>query len=515
MQLETITANIRSRGPWEAIDLGFAMVRAWWISIYTPLAILMLGLIGALLVVIPYEYYWLSLLILWWLKPLYHRLILHVISHQVFGESLTWSASLKALPDLILHTGLLSELTWRRFSLSRGFRLPVWQLERLKGKDRSQRQQLLLGNVHSPAVWLNIAIFNFQIILTFSFLMLIWLFVPEHYAEDLFYKLISNQLTGIGYSVEIIAVLGFVMVMVFLEPYYIAASFSMYLNRRTQLEAWDIELDFRKMAHRLSELQNKLSLLFACAALTLFVSGLTPSPVLADALNETETTLYQEHLSETRFNAEDSARVINEVMQNEHLRQEEITMRWRWKESDDLPELEDQNPFFESFASLFAALIEYSLWILIAVAIIALYRYRDRWLPLLVRLPEEKETLSPDILFGMDVRKESLPSDVVSSARDLWTQGKVRDALSLLYRCALAQLINHDKLPLEHSHTEGDILALSRPVLPDQRQQYLHKLTQSWVKIAYAHEPPSELEMQHLLDHWGNDFAINHSGATA
>ena len=36
MQLDSIAANVRMRSPWEAIDLGFAMVRTWWLIIYPP-----------------------------------------------------------------------------------------------------------------------------------------------------------------------------------------------------------------------------------------------------------------------------------------------------------------------------------------------------------------------------------------------------------------------------------------------------------------------------------------------
>jgi len=259
MQLESIAANVRLRSSWEAIDLGFAMVRAWWAIIYTPLALVLLTLTTLFLVFIPYDYYWLTLLLLWWLKPFYHRLILHIISHRLFGESVTVSDANKKLPHLIFKTGLFSELTWRRFSLSRGFRLPIWQLENLRGKARRKRQNILVGNVHSDAVWLTIALFCFQIILTLSFFMLIWLFIPSYYSDDLFYRLISNQIDGIGYSVEIIVVTGFVVVMVFVEPFYIAASFALYINRRTQLEAWDIELDFRKMSQRMTAADKKLA----------------------------------------------------------------------------------------------------------------------------------------------------------------------------------------------------------------------------------------------------------------
>ena len=36
------------------------------------------------------------------------------------------------------------------------------------------------------------------------------------------------------------------VVVLFLEPFYVAAGFGIYLNRRAELEAWDIEQEFRR-----------------------------------------------------------------------------------------------------------------------------------------------------------------------------------------------------------------------------------------------------------------------------
>ena len=40
--------------------------------------------------------------------------------------------------------------------------------------------------------------------------------------------------------------IGYAMAVLFLEPFYVAAGFAMYLNRRAELEAWDIEQEFRR-----------------------------------------------------------------------------------------------------------------------------------------------------------------------------------------------------------------------------------------------------------------------------
>ena len=510
MQIETIAVNVRTRNPWEAIDLGFAMVRAWWLIIYTPLAILALGMIVALLLFIPYEYYWLSLAALWWLKPLYHRLILHIISHQMFGDTLSWGQALRDLPRLMRTTGLFSELTWRRFSMSRGFNLPVWQLEGLRGSPRSKRQKLLLSNVHSQAIWLTVAIFCFQMILTFSFFMLLWLFVPDYYADDLILSLFTNDLEGMGYSFEILAVTGFVVVMVFLEPFYVAASFALYLNRRTQLEAWDIELEFKKMAHRLTALKAKAApLTSALLALVLALASAPEQAAYADEPTK-ETVRYEETLNTERQNVSESGQVIKQVMTHENLVREKWVKRWRpINEEDTKTEASNSPVWLTLIAQVLAKIIEFSLWLLIFAVIIALYYYREYWIPVVSRQPKRSLPPSPDILFGMDVRSDSLPDDLIGAARQLWEAGKARDALSLLYRGALVHLINQEHLKLKHSHTEGDILKLSQEQLSDTKQAFFGQLTRHWVRIAYAHQPPENADMQYLLEHWTTDFAEN------
>jgi hypothetical protein len=519
MQLESIAANVRMRSSWEAIDLGFAMVRAWWLIIYTPLALLLIALITLFLVVIPYEYYWVTLLLLWWLKPLYHRLILEIISRRLFGESIQISEALKKLPHLIFKTGLLSELTWRRLSMSRGFILPIWQLENLRGAARKKRQQILLNNIHGDAVWLTIAIFCFQLILTGSFFMLIWLFIPADYSEDLLSRLFSNELDGIGYTVEIIAVTGFVVVMTFLEPFYIGASFALYINRRTQLEAWDIELDFRKMSQRMKAADNTLNAIPAILFALCLTLGFMDRPAFAESTeqpqqessqktNEEKVVIPDDFVAEHRLAAEESKRVITEVMQSKGLNHEEKVMGWRYIDKDvEIPEEKETPEWLKSFSGVVAKILEFTLWILVAAGIIALYVFRKYWLPLLETNANTTKTEQPDILFGMDVRSESLPDDVVASARSLWKSGKPRDALSLLYRSALIQLITQEQLELKHSHTEGDILRLSQQELIATRQQYFQQLTKQWVQIAYAHQQPTEADMSYLLDHWEPDFA--------
>jgi hypothetical protein len=49
-----------------------------------------------------------------------------------------------------------------------------------------------------------------------------------------------------NHQIELLSTGAYVLTVLFLEPFYVAAGFGMYLNRRAELEAWDIEQEFRR-----------------------------------------------------------------------------------------------------------------------------------------------------------------------------------------------------------------------------------------------------------------------------
>jgi hypothetical protein len=50
---------------------------------------------------------------------------------------------------------------------------------------------------------------------------------------------------GESAAAEGVLALLYAAVVLALEPFYVASGFAMYLNRRVELEAWDIEQEFR------------------------------------------------------------------------------------------------------------------------------------------------------------------------------------------------------------------------------------------------------------------------------
>jgi len=239
VQLNRIQAVVRPRNPWESLDLGFSMVQQWWKPLYKIWFTLMLPLFLTVFVLF-YENILIATLILWWLKPLYDRILLHFFSRALFGEQPTIRQTLKILPSLLFKT---------RIELARSFNLPVWQLEGLRGPKASQRRRLLRINTRSTAVWLTIVCIHFEVLLQLSLFVLAYLMLPITENTDFFYTLFYEEALWI----DILSLLFMFLIISIIEPLYVAAGFALYLNRRTHLEGWDIELIFRRIATHLAQ----------------------------------------------------------------------------------------------------------------------------------------------------------------------------------------------------------------------------------------------------------------------
>ena len=118
------------------------MVQHNWRLIYPIWTLLLVGFALVVWLLMPVDYLIYAPMLLWWFKPVFDRILLLILSRQLFNQPVSAAQVMTALPALLRNSGLLSALTWRRFSFSRGFNLPIWQLVQLRGVPRKQRQQL-------------------------------------------------------------------------------------------------------------------------------------------------------------------------------------------------------------------------------------------------------------------------------------------------------------------------------------------------------------------------------------
>jgi hypothetical protein len=247
VELDRLSVAVRPRRDWEAMDLGFRLARACaWPLFAATLAVLVpVTLLVALALHRAPEF---AVLALWWLKPLIDRAPLHVLSRAVFGEVPTVRETLRALPAAAWN-GLLASLTWRRIHSRRSFVLPVWQLEGQRGAAWRSRVAVLSRRAGGGATWLTVACLHMELALNIGFYGLLWLLLPQALELDL-----RGFVTGSSPEwFDFVELAFYAAAIAIVEPFYVAAGFALYLNRRTLLEGWDLELAFRRLAARMGD----------------------------------------------------------------------------------------------------------------------------------------------------------------------------------------------------------------------------------------------------------------------
>ncbi|MCP4471581.1 MAG: DUF4129 domain-containing protein [Gammaproteobacteria bacterium] len=493
MDLDKLQVNACIRSGWQALDLGFLMARAWWRLLCIAGLVPMLPLAIVLLAIFFDSPFW-ALLVLWWLKPFWERLPLFIASRMLFDEAPGIWSSMKSLPL----KDILPWLFWRRFSPQRAFDNPVTVLEGLKGAARRQRLRVLHGKYSDVALSNQFVCFLCELLLAFGLLVLFDFFTPDVLGIR-FYDTFGDLTLAGEWLFSLAAIIAMSLVM----PFHTMAGFALYLNRRIELEAWDIEISFRNLAERKRSLQTPARILPAVVLVFgLFGAGV---PGSAEAVIE--------------HDRESSAELIEQILQGKDFGQEREVRKWRFKDMDEEAEEEESFPewiidFFEwleGSQGWWQGLSGIAVWVKILLVVLfaglllyLLRRYRG---PLSRLIRERPKETAPEVLFGLDVTPESLPPDVPQQAIRLWGEGACREALSLLYRASLSRLIERYELAFRASHTEAECAALVRAHGIESLSEYFWQLTQTWRRLAYGHRLPSDDVLHSLCDGWARELS--------
>lgn len=478
MQLERLSVELRPRGGWEALDLGFQMARTWWrpvwgvwLAIYLPLAVVLHAAF--------HDRLWVAVLILWWAKPVLDRFVLHVVSRAVFGAPATVRETLAAWRDIVT-PGALMGLTFFRIDLARSFMLPVWQLERQTGRAANARRSALGKRTRYYAVWLTILCAHFEALGLLSLGLAVDMLAPG--GADAGFELRDLLRGGEGARWDWFDSLCYVAAVSAVEPLYVCGGFALYLNRRAILEGWDIELQLRRLDERL-----RAAVAAAVAAVAIGLAALvTPPPAFA---------------------ADKSAKEeIREVLKAPEFQEYREGKVWRYRgDAKDAKRDQPDIDFWSNLALFLAEIWQALTWVAVAVAVVGLLFALRRWAPLwFERKPAAYR--APDALFGLSVAPESLPDDVAGAAAALVRAGRLREALSLLYRGALSVLVHREHVPLAEGHTEGDCVRAAQQALAPAAGDYFARLVQSWTAAAYAGRLPDARGAEALCREWAPHF---------
>ncbi|RPJ35014.1 MAG: DUF4129 domain-containing protein [Verrucomicrobiaceae bacterium] len=474
MRLDEVTAEIRPRSDWEAVDLGFALVRrdfwrcfsAWWLAVLVPTAATAWWL---------WERPMLWLLLFWWWKPAGSRMVLFELSRRLFGERPAWSRSLKEIPRAwtrrFFHRFILGRLSpWLPVTLA------VEDLEGLRGRAHKQRRQQLARRGEGVVMWIYLIADLAACWFGLAILMLAGMFIPE--GQDGAWQMAleswdpSNPTEIPPLILRVVAVC-VMLAMSLTDVFVTGAGFGIYLNNRTWLEGWDVELALKRLARRLGGVAL-LGMLLALVWL--------PQTSRADE-------------------AADPAQVIRAVKMDADFKVHTVIERipkgrenrWNlnWLRLGGAAEWLGKALVCVVVASLLAALA----WLLWTHR--HLFRIRGTG-----GAKTAGENLTARVVVGLEVSPETLPEDVPSAALALWRQGRHPEALGLLYRAAISRVIETARVEIRESDTEGDCLRRVEQAGAAAQPDYFRGITGAWTRMAYAGRPPEDVEVEALCRQW-------------
>lgn len=239
MRVDATAVQLRPRPMFEAADLGVRLVQAsagdlarCALPVYAVVALAALALHPVAS--------WLPMLVLWWAKPWLDRTLLFVLSRSMFRQRST-GVDLWAARRSVWWQGLLPSVTTRRLSLWRAFTQPAVQLEGLQGRALARRCAQLRQGHQGTALGVAWACVHLEYALLLGLpALLLWL-VPGGASFAPFEWLFgsSDQAGSLLFSICYAATVAVI------EPFYVGAGFAMYINRRVELEAWDVEQALR------------------------------------------------------------------------------------------------------------------------------------------------------------------------------------------------------------------------------------------------------------------------------
>lgn len=494
---------LRPRSSWEAMDLGLALLNAHRRVVWTTHALCVLPVYAAVWLLL-YRWPPLAFALLWWLKPVFDRVPLAILSEALFTGAASTRDALRALRRSI-RPYLLRSLTLSRLSPGRAVLLPIWQLEGHRGASVLRRERLLSGATLGPASALMVVCAGLEQCFLLSGLSLIFLFMPENLEMDAVgvFESMADGLTPLWFSVAFGAV--HALAVTFVEPIYVASGFGLYVNRRTELEGWDVELGFKRLIQRLGPtLLALLALLAAPTARAQDTGGLDPEAVAAA---EAARAAQQVEVDQARIQAgapvdrEQVSAQVAEILARPEFPHTETRASWKLPQ----PERAGPNltlPFGPLIAVIVKAIALVALLVALALLVRALLRYKRG--PSAEVAPEEVDAARR--LPAMLRELGTLPEDVGAAAWRLWREGQHAPALGLLYSAALMDLVKLRGVGLAEGDTESDCLHAARPSLPGEAWRYLSALTAAWQGAAYAHRLPVDDEARALCDSWSSHF---------
>ncbi len=488
MKYDRVAVAVRPRGVRESIDLGLAMARRWW----RPLAAGLLACVlpaSILISLVLGRHPLIALAVFWWLKPLYDRIPLFILSRVVFGERLSRSLFARALRSVPGH--LVGDLTFRRLSPWRSFILPIRLLEDRRGSALRQRIRRLAASGRPAAAGMTVLGLVFELSLFLGLLALVETFAPFVAADGPLTRIFGDP----GALSSTLVYWLYVISVCCVEPFTMGAGFGLYINRRINLEGWDIELVFRRLAERIDREAEARS-----AGGTLGAGGgIGPLLMLAVLLACGGRGAAQPPPG-GEPTAENIGGVVREVMAREEFGTVEERTVWipRWRSGE---ARRRRLPVGGPGSDLISAIADWTArltpWVLgggaLSLLIYLMLSRRGRRRRGAGRAGAEAEGGRGErqgVPVPAEDASEALPADWLDAAVRSWSAGERRRALSLVYRGALRCIRETGRAEIPDSATETEAVNRARAGLAGEQDrslvEFVESATSAWLRQAYT-----------------------------
>lgn len=501
MDLNNVTVEMRPRSEWEAVDFGVRLIRRDAAAIYKIwFAITIPMLILAALGVWYSPYPGLASFLYWWFEPVVDGPILRVISRRLFGDGADVRGALRATPFLTLRNYIFL-LPPYRFHMARSTAMPVTQLEGLRGAQRRNRAKVLNIKISNHGMGVTVAYQHLVLALYLGIYLIVFALIPTPYQDSVGESWLELPLNDGDRVVMLVSLAIFYIAQTALQPWFVGAGFGLYINCRTQLEAWDVEVAFRRMVQRRSSGLTAT----AIALLAIVPLAFAPGPALAQEDDPGFSGFWDEQ--ETRA-------ALDTALQNEALSTTQANEVWRRinGDQDEDDEIADSSStswftdFVRGIGKFFSVLVEFALWIFVAILIGLVFITRRYWLPYVGFSLPERTTRRRVMLSSGEVKAESLPSDIPAEVSRLWRNNRKRDALSLLYRGTVFAAVANHGVRLPASATEGLCLEAVHQQTDSGRAGFFARVVNAWVPCAYGFRNPGDDEVHALCADWQQHF---------
>ncbi|WP_414608377.1 DUF4129 domain-containing protein [Stenotrophomonas pavanii] len=528
MRIDRLDVVLRARSGWEAMELGSALSRrharaVWgsWLLASAPLFVVFNALGWWL---DAFGWAWLAM---WWCKPLFERAPLYVLSRGIFGEPVGTLAGLRAQRRWG-NTGFWGYLGWRRFSVLRSLCLPVNLLEGNAPAQRGARRRAVAAGAAGAAAVLTVACMAFEAVLVSGAIGAVFMFMPLELMSESW----RAAWDMIGQDTPAWAQLGFNLACwlasVLIGPFYVGAGFGLYLNRRTQMEAWDVEIALRRLRERLLPAASTLALLL-CLALPLACAPAHAQDAQTVAAQPDDAEANDDSAEEPATAENDPAntptvifgaapvdtagfrQAVNRAYEDPLQRPTRQVTRWKPIEQAEDKKKEEKTLQRErsdtgersnrkAGIAWLARLAEWGLWGLLGVLLLVLLLTARLWLPWLRGSGRRKAEAAPQVVEEQVELPVVLPPDVATQAGLLWDQGRPRQALALLYRASVRTVGERSGIALPPGATEAQCLRASRR-MPDATDRDLFaRIVRMWQYAAYGGRLPSRADFDALAD---------------